>query len=100
MMWILVACVLAYATKLVGYMLPERLLNNDHVLKVAGSVTVGLLASLIAVNAFGNGTELSLDARVGALIVAIIGCALRAPFLLVVVLGAASAAALRALGWG
>jgi hypothetical protein len=39
------------------------------------------------------------DARAGALAVALVALALRAPFLLVVVLAAATAAGLRALGW-
>jgi uncharacterized membrane protein len=41
-----------------------------------------------------------LDARIVALVVAGVALALRAPFLLVVVLGAAATAATRALGWG
>lgn len=98
MIWILAAGLIAFGTKVSGYLLPASLLENPRVLKVAGTVTIGLLASLIALNAFGDGQAVSVDARLGALIVAIIACYLRAPFLLVVILGAATAALLRAVG--
>ena len=69
-------------------------------LHVAAMVTVGLLAALTVMNTFTSGRELTLDARIVALVVALIALRMRAPFLLVVVLGAASVAAARALGWG
>jgi hypothetical protein len=46
-----------------------------------------------------SGQSLAADARLGALAAAAIALALRAPFLLVVVLGAGTAAVLRILGW-
>ncbi|MGJ9403296.1 AzlD domain-containing protein [Arthrobacter sp. KK5.5] len=96
--WILVACAVAYATKLLGYLVPARLLDNPHVTRVAGALTIGLLASLTAVNAFGSGQELALDSRLGALLAAGVVLALRAPFLVVVIVGAATAALLRLAG--
>jgi hypothetical protein len=50
-------------------------------------------------NTFASGTELVLDARVGALVVAGVALWLRAPFLAVVILGALTAALLRWAGW-
>ena len=92
------ACALAYALKLVGYLVPDRVLDDPRVGRMAGTVTVGLLAALVVMNAFGSGQELVLDARLGALLVAGTALMLRAPFLLVVVLGAVAAAVLRLLG--
>jgi branched chain amino acid efflux pump len=43
---------------------------------------------------------LTLDARAAGLAVAVVALLLRAPFLVVVVLAAATAAGLRYLGWG
>jgi uncharacterized membrane protein len=94
--WLLLASLVAYATKLAGYLIPARWLENEHMTRVAGTLTIGLLASLTAVNAFSAGQALALDARAGALIAAGIALWLRAPFLAVVVIGAVSAAALRA----
>ncbi|MFF0990077.1 AzlD domain-containing protein [Kocuria nitroreducens] len=96
--WVLGACALAYALKLVGYLVPDRVLDDPRVGRMAATVTVGLLAALVVMNAFGSGQALVLDARLGALLVAGAALVLRAPFLLVVVLGAVAAAVLRLLG--
>ncbi len=53
-----------------------------------------------APGALGDGRELSLDARLPAVAVAAVALALRAPFVVVVLLAAVTAAGLRALGWG
>ncbi|WP_433875722.1 AzlD domain-containing protein [Sinomonas atrocyanea] len=98
--WILVACAAAYALKLLGYLLPRRWMENERMLRIAGTVTIGLLASLTAVNAVAAGQSLVLDARLGALVAAALALVLRAPFLVVVIAGAAAAALLRLLGWG
>lgn len=98
--WILVACAAAYALKLLGYLVPRRWMDNTRMLRIAGTITIGLLASLTAVNAFGSGQSLVVDARLGALVAAAIALLLRAPFLVVVIVGAAAAALLRLAGWG
>jgi uncharacterized membrane protein len=97
--WLLIACALAYAWKLVGYLVPAKLLEDPRMSRVAGTMTIGLLASLTVVNTVATGQSLAADARLGALAAAAIALALRAPFLLVVVLGAGTAAVLRMLGW-
>lgn len=94
--WILLASAVAYATKLAGYLVPSRWLENDHMTRIAGTLTIGLLASLTAVNAFSVGQVLVIDARAAALIAAGIALWLRAPFLVVVIVGAAAAAIARA----
>lgn len=96
--WILLASAVAYATKLSGYLVPARWLENDRMTHVAGMLTVGLLASLTAMNAFSTGQSLALDARAGALLAAAVALLLRVPFLGVVVVGAVTAALLRFIG--
>jgi len=96
--WIAVACVVAYATKLLGYLVPRRWLTNPRVARVAGTLTIGLLASLTMANAVATGQQLVVDARLGALVAAAVALLLRAPFLVVVIVGAAAAAGLRLLG--
>jgi len=96
--WIGVACVVAYLTKLSGYLVPRSLLSDPRVARVAGTLTIGLLASLTIANTVATGQQLVLDARLGALVAAGIALVLRAPFLVVVVAGAAAAAGLRLLG--
>ena len=97
--WLLLACALAYAWKLVGYFVPARFLENPRMSRVAGTMTIGLLASLTVVNAVASGQDLAADARLGALVAAAVALAFRAPFLVVVLVGAGAAAVLRLMGW-
>ena len=79
---------------LLGYGLPERWMRSPRMVQVTACLTV-LLASLTVMNTVATGTQLVLDARLGALVVAAIALWLRAPFLLVVILGALAAGLLR-----
>lgn len=97
--WILLASAIAFATKLVGYLLPIHWLEDERLLRTANAVTIGLLAALVVMNAAGAGAGLVLDSRLGALVAAAVALLLRAPFLVVVIVGAAAAAGLRLLGF-
>jgi len=97
--WILVACVVAYLTKLLGYLVPRKWLTNPRVARLAGTLTIGLLASLTVANTVASGAQLAVDARLAALVAAAIALWLKAPFLVVVIVGAAAAAGLRLLGF-
>lgn len=88
--WIVLASAAALLTKLLGYAVPARFLHNPRMTQVAACMTVALLAALTVMNTFSHGQTLVLDARLAAL-----ALWLRAPFLLVVVLGAASAGVVR-----
>ncbi|MCD9087458.1 AzlD domain-containing protein [Stenotrophomonas sp. SY1] len=95
--WIVLACVAAWALKFVGYLVPVRWMESARMNRVAGALTIGLLASLTTMNAVSAGQGIVLDARIGALLAAGVALALRLPFLAVVVLGALTAALLRLL---
>jgi uncharacterized membrane protein len=99
-LWLLLiaACLIGFLTKLVGYLVPKKWLTNPRVARVAGTLTIGLLASLTVANALATGQAVVVDSRLGALAAAAIALALKAPFLVVVVVGAAAAAGLRLLG--
>jgi len=96
--WILVACAVGFLTKLLGYLVPKKWLTNPRVARVAGTLTIGLLASLTIANTVASGQTLAVDARLGALVAAAVALWLKAPFLVVVIVGAAAAAGLRLLG--
>jgi uncharacterized membrane protein len=89
-----------YAVKLAGLSLPGRLLADPRVRRVAALMPVALLAALVAVQAFTAGPRLVLDARAAGLAVTVLALLLRAPFLVVVTLAAATAALLRLAGVG
>jgi len=99
-LWLLliVACVVGFLTKLVGYLVPKKWLTNPRVARIAGTLTIGLLASLTIANAVATGQQVVVDSRLGALVAAAVALWLKAPFLVVVVVGAAAAAGLRLLG--
>jgi uncharacterized membrane protein len=77
-----------------GRELPPRLQQLVELLPAA------LLAALVANQTVADGAAMTIDARVVGLGVAALAVALRAPFIVVVALGAGSTALVRALGWG
>ena len=89
-----------FAIKLAGHLAPRRWLERPEITRLAALVTAGLLAALVAVQTLASGQGLAVDARLPALAVAAVALWRRAPFIVVVVLAAATAAACRALGWG
>ncbi len=96
---VLLACAFAFALKFLGYVVPTRWLDGDRTTRVTSALPVALLAALVAVQTFASGDgALVLDSRSAAVAVALVALALRAPFVLVVVLGALVAAGLRMLG--
>jgi hypothetical protein len=95
---VLAASVVVLATKVAGHVVPQRVLDRPRVTRTAALVTAALLAALVAVQVGTTGGSLVLDARVVALVVAAVALLLRAPFVLVVLLAAGTAALLRWLG--
>ena len=97
---VIVAALIAFALKLAGFLVPESVLSHPRARRVTAAIPVAMLAALVATQTLGapDGT-LVVDARLAAVGVAVVALLLRAPFIVVVVLGAVTAAALRALGW-
>jgi hypothetical protein len=100
--WIAViaASLVSFGLKLSGYLVPARWLQNPLAARVSAFLPAALLAALVIVQTFSTGARLTVDARVAGLAVAAVALVLRAPFLVVVVLAAATAGAVRAAGWG
>ena len=95
---LVVASAVCFALKLAGHLVPEHWLAQPRVARTAALVTVALLSALVAVQTATTGRTIVIDARVPALLVAAVALALRAPFIVVVLLAALTAAGLRALG--
>ena len=95
---ILAASAVCFGIKLVGHLVPENWLAEPRVARTASLVTVALLAALVGVQTVTTGQALTLDARLPALAVAAAALVLRAPFVVVVIVAAGTAAGLRALG--
>jgi uncharacterized membrane protein len=88
---ILIAAAGCYVLKLAGLSVPQRVLDGARVQRVAVLLPVALLAALISTQTFGEG----LDARAAGLAAAVVALLLRAPFLVVVTVAAATTAILR-----
>ncbi|RCV54513.1 AzlD domain-containing protein [Marinitenerispora sediminis] len=90
-----------YLLKYAGLSAPRRLLDHPLVNRFAMTVPVALLAALIALQAIADGRDLVLDVpKLAGLATAVVALLLRAPFLVVILAAAATAAGLRLLGVG
>ena len=94
---LLALCAISYALKASGPVLAGGRQLGPQVRQTLDLVAVPLLAALLLVQTVGDGHRLVLDARVPALAVAAVLVWRRAPFLVVVLAAAATAALLRAL---
>ncbi|MCU1443671.1 MAG: branched-chain amino acid transporter AzlD [Cryobacterium sp.] len=94
---IILASIACLALKLAGYLVPPSLLAKPAAARTADLLTVAMLAALVAVQTLGSGEAIVVDARVPAVIVAVVLFALRVPFLVVVIAAAVVAAGIRAL---
>ncbi len=100
MIWpaVIVGSLGAYLLKLAGYVIPERVLDNPRLQRLTAILPIALLAALVGVQTFSTGDAVQVDARVAGLAAAILALALRAPFLVVILVAAATAAVLRGAG--
>ena len=99
MIWtaVLAASVGCALLKLAGWSLPRRLLERELLQRAALLLPVALLDARVAVQTFGGDSGLALDARLAGVLVAGLLLAVRAPFRVVILGAAATAALLRAL---
>jgi uncharacterized membrane protein len=99
-LWILVGATIGgcYLLKLAGYLLPASWLDHPGTRRLIELVPVALLSALVVVEAISAGQRIDLDgARLAGFGVAAVAVWRRAPFLVVVVLAAVTAAVIRLL---
>lgn len=92
---ILIASVLVFSWKILGYMVPSSVLNHPTISRIASLLTVALLAALLGVQGIVADSQVVFDARVPALGVAAILLWMRAPFVVMVAAAALVAALIR-----
>ena len=86
-----------YLLKLAGLSVPAAWVERPWVSRVVDLVPAALLAALVAVQVATSGRELVLDGRLVGLAVAAVALALRAPFIVVLVLAGAAGALVHVL---
>ena len=98
---VVLASALVFSWKFFGYLVPKKFLESRFLFRLAGYLTVALLAGLVGVQTFvspasGSGSQsLAFDARLPALVLAAVLLKLKVPFLMVVISAAATAALVR-----
>jgi branched-subunit amino acid transport protein len=81
-----------YLLKLAGLSVPASWVEQPWVARVVDFVPAALLAALVAVQAVTSGHEFVVDSRLAGLAVAALALALRAPFIVVLLLAGAAGA--------
>jgi uncharacterized membrane protein len=99
-MWatVLLGAAGCYALKLVGAALPSSFVENPLVKRVVLLLPVALLCALVAVQTVADKQQISIDARLPALGAAAAALHFKRSFITVVLVAAATAAALRHFG--
>lgn len=99
MIWtaVLLTAAGCYALKVSGWFVPASLMERPRIRTAATLLPIALLAALVVVQVFAAGRSLSVDSRSAALAAGAVCLWLRLPFLVVVLVAAATAALLRAL---
>ena len=95
---VVVASLGCYLLKLAGLSVPAAWVEQPWVARVVDFVPAALLAALVAVQAASTENDLVLDGRLVGLAVAALALALRAPFIVVLLLAGAAGALVHALG--
>ncbi len=98
-MWsaVIGASVLAFAFKYIGQSIPQSVLTNPRVAKIADLIPTALLAGLVAVQTFASKTELVVDQRIAGVAVAAVALYLRANFLVMLIAATLTSALLHQL---
>jgi branched-subunit amino acid transport protein len=94
---VLVGSLGCYVLKLAGLSVPAAWVEQPWVARVVDFVPAALLAALVAVQAATSGHDLVVDGRLVGLAVAALALALRAPFIVVLVLAGAAGALVHVL---
>lgn len=87
-----------YALKLAGLSVPAAWVQRPWVSRVVEFVPAALLAALVAVQGMTSGSRIVVDGRLAGLAVAAVALALRAPFIVVLVLAGGAGALVSYLG--
>ena len=81
-----------YLLKLAGLSVPASWVEQPWVARVVDFVPAALLAALVAVQGLTSGHDLVIDGRLAGLAAAAVALALRAPFIVVLVVAGAGGA--------
>ena len=92
--WIatLVTSFICFVLKLLGYSLPESILNKSIVQRINSLIPIALLSALVAVQTFGIEKSVQIDHRLAGVVVAGIALRFKASFPVMMLLAAITSA--------
>ena len=92
--WIatLVTSFICFVLKLLGYSLPESILNRPIVQRINSLIPIALLSALVAVQTFGIEKTVQIDHRLAGVVVAGIALRFKASFPVMMLLAAITSA--------
>ncbi len=92
--WIatLVTSFICFVLKLLGYSLPESILNKPIVQRINSLIPIALLSALVAVQTFGIDKSVQIDHRLAGVVVAGIALRFKASFPVMMLLAAITSA--------
>ena len=92
--WIatLVTSFICFVLKLLGYSLPESILNRPIVQRINSLIPIALLSALVAVQTFGIEKTVQIDHRLAGVVVAGIALLFKASFPVMMLLAAITSA--------
>jgi branched-subunit amino acid transport protein len=95
-LWIatLVTSFICFVLKLLGYSLPESILNKPIVQRINSLIPIALLSALVAVQTFGIEKSVQIDHRLAGVVVAGIALRFKASFPVMMLLAAITSAAI------
>jgi len=94
--WIatLVTSFICFVLKLLGYSLPESILNRPIVQRINSLIPIALLSALVAVQTLGMEKSVQIDHRLAGVVVAGIALRFKASFPVMMLLAAITSAAI------
>lgn len=87
-LWIGLTAAGCYLLKLAGLSVPPERLASDRVRRIALSVPPAFFGALVTAQTVSTGSQLAVDPRLAGLAAAAVALALRAPFLVVLLVAA------------
>ena len=97
---VLIGSLAVYSWKIFGYLLPNKILKNAKLAHISTLLTIALLSGLVGLQALTTKGEFAIDSRFPAVLVAVVLNILKVPFIVMVAIAAAVAAATKYfLGW-
>ncbi len=83
---------LVYLLKLIGASIPEEIVSHPRFVRIANLIPAALLSALVATQSLAIKTHLTIDHRIGGVIVAFFALLAKAPLPVAIILGALTSA--------